>query len=604
MATASPRYCRKSSVLVAQKKGSWYELSAMKTLSEQQFVDYMSDALPELISRILREDTSAVSQGKISLPQFWALHFLAANGQMTVNALAEALNRQKSSTSGLANRLVVAGLVKRTRCMADRRVVYLSLTVKGKRMMSALVQNRKDGIRKTYQLLDDSERAGHKAVLEKVLRSGRTVALLMVAALGLMTIPVQAEQPVAYSLEQSIRIGLKQSIPVANAARQRMIAEATQKRARSEAFPQLTGTADYTMADDINFVQDGTKAVGLDASLQVFAGGRVMAAIRAAKAYKQLTAEQERGIRSAQVRDISMSYFDVLLAQERVATLEQSVAQLAAFEKETRQKYNAGTVSEFEWLSAKVALSNEEPRLIAARNELTLAKEAFRNLTYIDEADFVLSDPLEYTPVKVGLDEAISSGMAQRPELQQKGFAVELRREDINQQKSAYYPRVSLFANYGYSNPDPYAFLAGGASGDEWAGHWTAGIRATWNLFDGGARRADLSESQLNMAIESSELSDLQRTVALEIRTQWLRARDSELVIRATEESVSLARRALYIAKSRYDEGLGTYLEFTQANVELGHARLARAMALQEYMKAVTGMKYAVGTLLEEYEHE
>jgi outer membrane protein len=106
------------------------------------------------------------------------------------------------------------------------------------------------------------------------------------------------------------------------------------------------------------------------------------------------------------------------------------------------------------------------------------------------------------------------------------------------------------------------------------------------------------------MAIEEDQYIDLQRAIELEIRMHWLRGRDSAEVIAATAESIGLAERALKIARARFDAGLGTNLEVTQANLELSDAQLARFVALYEYMNAVTGIKYAVGILLEEYVHE
>ena len=411
------------------------------------------------------------------------------------------------------------------------------------------------------------------------------------------------EKTRSYTLDESIRIGLKRSVAVANAARGREIAKATQQRALSGALPQLSGLADYSLYDAENLTASGSRTLGAEASWQLFSGGRTLSAIRAAKTYRQLTADQERRIRETQARDIALSYYAVQLAKAQMEVLEQSVTQLANFEAETRQKYDAGTVSEFTWLSARVSLSNDQPRLIAAKNRLSLAMERFRNLTYIDDEVLGLSDPLDYAPIEVHLDEAIALGLQKRPELREKSGAIALRKEEINQQKSDYYPRVNLIAGYNYYNPDPYSFIPG-SNVEGWQPHWNAGIRASWKLFDGGNRRANVSESKLNLAIEEDQYRDLERTVMLEIRTQWLRGRDSAEVINATKKSIVLAERALEIARARFDAGLGTNLEVTQSNLELSDARLARYMALYEYMNAVTGMKHAVGILLEEYEDE
>ena len=588
----------------------------------------MSEALPELISSIMREDTSAVSKGQVSVPQFWALHYIAQKEGLTVNELATALHRGKSSTSGLLQRLEKSGLVKRTHSEADRRVVHITLTAKGRKLTEQLADNRKQGIRKTYSSLTAAERANHAQMLEKILKAVRTTLSVVLLAtllplcaraqnsttearrhgatenLRASVSPAQRvvkNQTASYSLDESIRVGLGRSLPVANAARRREIAKATKKRAVAGAWPQVTGMADYSLYDAENLTDSGSTMVGAEASWQIFSGGRTISAIRAAKAYKQLTAWQERRIRETQVRDIALSYYQVLLAKAKVVVRRQSVDQLTDFEAETLEKHKAGTVSEFDLLSAQVALANERPYLIVAENELVLAMEQFRNLTYIDAETFELSDPLEYVHFGIDLDKAIALGLRMRPDLQEKTSAVTLRKENISQQKSDYYPRVSLFANYGMYDPDPYGWFPGSTS-DGWTPHWVGGIRANWNLFDGGTRRANVGESRLNMAIEQDELRDMERAVSLDIRTQWLRKRDAAEVIDATGKNIGLATRALDIARTRFKAGLSTNLEVTQANMELSDASLARSRAHYEYMVAITSMKHAMGILLEEYE--
>ncbi|MEN7972943.1 MAG: TolC family protein [Verrucomicrobiota bacterium] len=572
----------------------------MKTISQEQFIEFMSEALPELISSIMREDTSAVAKGQVSVPQFWALHYISLKDGLTVNELATALHRGKSSTSGLLQRLGKSGLIKRTHSKIDRRVVHINLTPKGRRLVEQLVKNRKQGIRKTYSSLTTAERTRHMQMLEKILKATRTTLTIALLS-ALIPLHARAQEPNTYSLNESIQLGLKRSLSIANATRRREIAAARRKGAIAGAWPQISGIADYSLYDPDNLTESGSTMLGAEASWQIFSGGRTISAIRAAKAYKQLTAWQERRIRETQVHDIAMTYYRVQLAKAKAGVRAQSVKQLTDFEAEARRKYDAGTVSEFDWLSAKVALANEKPHLIAAQNELKLAMEQFRNLTYIDAESFELSDPLEYAPAEIALDDAISLGLNKQPNLQEKASALALRKEDVSQQKSDYYPRVSLFANYGMYDPDPYAWAPGSTS-DGWQEHWIGGIRASWNLFDGGRRRANVGESKLNMAIEEDELHDLERAVSLEIRTHWLRSRDAAEVIEATTENVELATRALDIARARFDAGLSTNLEVTQANLELSDASLARSRALYEYMASVVSMKHAAGILLEEYE--
>lgn len=592
---------------LALRNGLIYKLFIMKTIPLQQFTDRMADLLPELISSIMRDDTSAVSKGRITLPQFWALHHITQHEGLTVNELARRLNRGKSATSLLLRRLEKGKLIRRVRSKDDRRAVHVRLTPKGRTLTEQLIKNRKCGIRRIYAGLTPQERTQHIGMVEKVVRSARASIGLMLLVLLPAAAQGEAVTNRSYTLEESIRIGLDRSLSVANAARGREIAEARRIGAVAEALPSFSGIAQYgrNFPEQVNgmenFAGRETRMVGAEASWRIFSGGRTLAALRASKIYRLLTRDQEQRLRSMQVRDIALAYYQVQLAGERLAALSNSVHQLAEFETETRAKHEAGTVSEFDWLSARVSLANEEPRLMAAANALGIAQEAFRNLTYIDDGRFTLSDPLRYRPVEIPLERAIALGLEKNPELREKAGEVGLRREDVTRRRSDYYPAVDLYADYSYMNPDPYSFFAGDSG---WQYQLGTGVRASWTLFDGGSRRAEVAESRLTLLIAEDEYRELQRNIALSIRTAWLRARDAAEVIEATTENVELAHRALEIARSRFNAGLGTNLEVTQANVELSNAQLARSQALYEHMAAVMEMKYAAGLLPEEFDDE
>ena len=573
----------------------------MKTISMQKFTIFMSQALPEIMAALMREDRGAVSTGKLTLPQFWALYHIDQKEELTVNDLAKKMHRSKSTISVLLHRLVERKLVKRKQNKVDRRVVYFSLTAPGKKTIEALEKTRQEGIQRIYSVFTPEQRADYKTLVQKVIKSAGTTSIFLFFFWG--THVAFGATTNAYTLKQSIKIGLQRSVLVANAKREKAIAKAKKSESFSDALPQIRGVADYFLYDDDNLTKSGSTRAGAEASWQIYAGGRTASALRAAKIYQQLTADQERRIKAEQVRDIAFAYHRVQLATAQVDVLKRSVEQLENFESETEKKYKAGTASEFDWLSAKVSLANEKPNLIAAKNRLNLTQASFSKLTFIKDKNFTLSDPLKFVPLRVRLDEMIEKGLQTRPELLEKGAAIRLRKEGIQQEKSAYYPNVNLIGTYNYYEPDPYAFMSG-AGGEGWQNHWSAGIRMTWSLFDGGRRKARVGIRTIEVAIEEDQYIDLRRSITLEIQTYWLRGRDSAEVIRATAENVTLAKRALEISRARFDAGLGRNLEVTQANVELSKAKLARLTALYEYMNAVVGLKYATGTLLKEFENE
>jgi outer membrane protein TolC len=420
------------------------------------------------------------------------------------------------------------------------------------------------------------------------------IRYLMFGLLALL--PFNSRAETGYTLEDCIRIGLERAVPVMNAERDRQIAEATMKKARATGLPQIDLVGLYTRNDGTTVIGQTTKrdnySGSVTASQTLYDGGRVFSAVRAARAYRGLTAEAKVQQEAALIRNVHTSFNGILLAQANVAVQEASVKQLSDFEKETRQKYEVGAASEFDWLTAQVRLANEKPKLIEARNALAVAKEYFRNLIVLDDADFRLDGKLSYEPFDPDLMTLQSGAVSTRPELLVQEKTVALRREDLNASWSGYKPKVSADAIYTQENPDRYDSAA-----DGWTDHWSAGITARWTLFDGGTRRGEVLTKGLELAKAQADRENLLRAVSLDVKAAWLDMMAAREIIAGAAENVKLAEKALEIAKTRYDSGLATYLEFTDSNLSLNTARLNHFQSLEKHQNAVVNLKYAAGIL-------
>lgn len=414
----------------------------------------------------------------------------------------------------------------------------------------------------------------------------------------LALLALQAGAETSYTLDDCIRIGLDRAVPVQNAARDQEIAEATMKKARSGALPQVNLSATYTRNDGTgssfvtNDVLRDSYSATASVSQKLYDGGKVFSAIRAAGAYRGLTAEARAQQEAALIRNVHFGFNRILLAQATVAVQEASVQQLEDFADQARQKYDAGTASEFDRLTAQVRLANEKPKLIAARNALAIAKEAFRNLIVLDEKEFQLDGQLDYQPADLDPVTLQSTAVANRPELLVQENTIALRHEDLNSAWGGYKPTVTASAYYTRENPDRYD-----STRDQWENHWQADVTAAWKLFDGGSRRGEVLTKGLELAKAQADRDDLVRAVSLEVTSAWLDLTAARETIAGAAETVTLAEKALEIAKTRYDAGLSTYLEFTDSNLSLNTARLTWFQALEKHRNAVTQLKYAAGIL-------
>jgi MarR family 2-MHQ and catechol resistance regulon transcriptional repressor len=104
----------------------------------------------------------------LTTEQFSVLASIKSRGPLKVSGLATLLERSPNTMTMLADRMVKAGLVKRTRDKKDRRVVFISLTDKGREVVEPAIPAGWEFIHKVTSPLSDEERQVLAETLEKV----------------------------------------------------------------------------------------------------------------------------------------------------------------------------------------------------------------------------------------------------------------------------------------------------------------------------------------------------------------------------------------------------------------------------------------------------
>lgn len=133
------------------------------------FAAEIQQLMPAFLGAMIRRERNAISQGIITLPQFLGLDFLRANPGAPVKAFAATLGLQLSSASGLLDRMAKLGLLKRTHSTEDRRVVLLTLTPEGERMVDEIREQKKESIARIFAALSPDERAVYLELMQKVV---------------------------------------------------------------------------------------------------------------------------------------------------------------------------------------------------------------------------------------------------------------------------------------------------------------------------------------------------------------------------------------------------------------------------------------------------
>jgi outer membrane protein len=156
---------------------------------------------------------------------------------------------------------------------------------------------------------------------------------------------------------------------------------------------------------------------------------------------------------------------------------------------------------------------------------------------------------------------------------------VDIRERQVRIARGAYLPSISLNMGYGKQLFPTTAF----AFEEEWRTDWTAGVSVQIPIFNGGQRGAELAQARVELDRSRLQLAQLRESVQLQYeqaRGERERAREA---ISARATTVTQAQRVYDLTVLRYEQGLATQLEVSQARLELLQARTNLAQAVTDF---------------------
>ena len=128
---------------------------------------------------------------------------------------------------------------------------------------------------------------------------------------------------------------------------------------------------------------------------------------------------------------------------------------------------------------------------------------------------------------------------------------------------------------------------------------WTAGVTASWNIFDGGITRAQVNQADAALTRAQEEAAQTREQIQLEVQSYYLQLHAAEKNIATTQASVALAEENYKISQVRYAAGVGTNLDVMDASRKLTEARSNYFTALYNYNTARASLERYMGVPVE-----
>ena len=319
----------------------------------------------------------------------------------------------------------------------------------------------------------------------------------------------------------------------------------------------------------------------------IFAWGRYYKNYQSAKLSLQAAHKELDAAYNQLVLDVSEAFYRVLLSIEFVKVSEQTIELVEKQLKIAQNLFDAGASTNFDILRAEVLLANAKSNLIRAKNGERVAMDVYKNVLNIDLGESIqVQGSLEQPILELDLESLIQLGLAKRPELHQLQFTEDAAKKQVDVAKTRNRPALSFFSNYQLDHNERL---------EEMNRIWNLGFALNVPIFDGLATRAAVRQAE--SGLKQTQLGKQQMTdaIELEVRSAYLNLLEAKTLIDVQRETVEQAQESVRIANLRYENGMITSVELTDAQLALSQAEVNRLQSLHDYAVGVARLEKAIG---------
>ncbi len=420
----------------------------------------------------------------------------------------------------------------------------------------------------------------------------------MSSFLALSLAATLAAAPPTLTLEDALNRARQENLDLKAAQARLAQADTASRKAWANYLPQVTVNGAIIRNSIEAVIPAGPLApveIVLQPRVQLQAQGQIRQALIAPQLWAGIQAayqaERVAALNVEQARreiffGVAQAFYGTAAQAQAVTVQERLVELNTARAKDTKVRFEAGTVTRVALLRAEQDLARAEQDLIRARNAEASAKLVLATLLALDDPNFNVAMPPEpQVPEKTDTDVLVERSLEQRADVAAARKQVELSQTNKRGVWLSYLPNVQVSGTYNINN-------AAGLVGSNRI--WLITLGASWTLWDGGLREANLAEASAVIA----ENRALQRKAELVARQEVNTAQldlESALANRfKAAQAVELARESQRLTEAAFRADVATYLEVADANTALTQAeiglvaeRLQASLAALKLMRAV-----------------
>jgi outer membrane protein len=284
---------------------------------------------------------------------------------------------------------------------------------------------------------------------------------------------------------------------------------------------------------------------------------------------------------------VDQAFYNSLETLDLVTVADQTVHARQTLVDKIQALTNAKLKSDLDLSFAKVDVARAKLLLLESQNNFQTALAALSAiLGYQDEQNFDLQRPDETMPPPAPeVGPLILQALQQRPELQSLRFQIESAQKNDAAEHDLWRPSVNALGVVGLAPVrDPNI--------PNWYG--AVGVNVNIPVFNGFLYNARAKTADLQTEIAKQKLLDSRNNIARDVRTSWQQTNQAYERLSVTQQLSEQANLALNLAQARYNLGLGSIVEFTQAELGKTEADIANTDAQYRYRLTQIVLAYTI----------
>ena len=315
------------------------------------------------------------------------------------------------------------------------------------------------------------------------------------------------------------------------------------------------------------------------------------------------TFERARDSYLIALRDLRLStasaYYELQRYDSQVNVGKQSVAASMLSLRYARARFQAGVATKLEVLEAETQLSRDKDNLSSFLNfQFRARRDLARIINLPQDITPTAASPSKIVGIwEPSLPESIIAAYAFREELDQFILEISINNSGANAALAAVQPVLGLYNNFTARRSDSQVTQEPSTNSDVYGWNMgnSVGLRATWNIFDGGRARAEYRRRKQAAEASAFQFANQRGLIRYQVEQSFYDLRTNQQNIRTTAREVLSQREALRLARLRFAAGVTTQREVVDNQRDLTSAEVRYVNSLADYNITIAELRRYTG---------